>query len=246
MPDRLAAVGARWDGSPAAGDWVAARLGPFGPSVGHAVPHGYAAYAVVPVPRPDDDAGGDPRSGRCCAATTPLSVLLDVLSVLARWTGNQDVHCALWEGWGFLHDPDEDPLAGSMAVFGWASDGTPFNTETPTSTPLAASARAEALTELRSRRVPRPAAPPLELPGRRYHLWTGPWRSAGALAHEHASPPSLVWPDDRAWFVGAPVYTEEIAVGGSAEIVRALLADPALRALGARAATVDDVLRIDD
>ncbi len=214
----LTAVGARWDDSASAGEWIAGRLGPFGPSLGHAVPHGYEAYAVVPVPRPDDDADTETRP--CCRSTSTLSALMDVLRVLAVWTGDQDVHSALWEGWGFLYDAGDDPLtAPGMAMFGWAD--------------------AQA-------RVQRPAAPALELPHRRYHLWTGPWRSAGALAHEHWSPPSLVWPEDRAWCVGAPIYTEEIAVAGTADMVRAVLDDPLLHGLGARPARVEDVLRIDD
>ena len=27
------------------------------------------------------------------------------------------------------------------------------------------------------------------------------------------SPPSLIWPTDRAWFIGIPIYTAEIAIG---------------------------------
>ena len=36
----LVAVDAAWDDGPDAGRWIADRLGPFGPSVGHAVPLG--------------------------------------------------------------------------------------------------------------------------------------------------------------------------------------------------------------
>src|SRR3954466_9331184 len=52
----LVAVDAGWDDRPDAGAWIADRLGPFGASVGHAVPLGYPAYAVVPIP-PDHDRG---------------------------------------------------------------------------------------------------------------------------------------------------------------------------------------------
>jgi len=57
----LVAVDAAWDDGPDAGRWIADRLGPFGPSVGHAVPLGYPAYAVVPIP---PDAGRHPRRRR--------------------------------------------------------------------------------------------------------------------------------------------------------------------------------------
>ena len=51
----LVAVDAAWDDGPDPGRWIADRLGPFGPSVGHAVPLGYAAHAVVPIPADEDD-----------------------------------------------------------------------------------------------------------------------------------------------------------------------------------------------
>lgn len=245
---RLAAVGAAWDDSAAAGAWIAERLGPFGPSVGHAVPHGYESFAVVPVPRPDHGGPADADPRACGRTTSPLSVLMDVLRVLAVWTGKQDVHCGLWEGWGFLYDAGEDPLtAPGMAMFGFGADGAAMDARPATGeSPLVPAARAGAAAHLLVRRVQRPAAPPLELPHRGYHLWTGPWRSAGALAHEHWSPPSLVWPEDRSWFVGAPIYTEDIAVAGSADMVRAVLTDPLLHGLGARLARLDETLRIDD
>jgi hypothetical protein len=52
----LLAVGAAWDDGPQAGTWIADRLGPFGPGVGHAMPIGYPAYAIVPIQW--DDEGG--------------------------------------------------------------------------------------------------------------------------------------------------------------------------------------------
>ena len=92
-------------------------------------------------------------------------------------------------------------------------------------------------------RVEHPDAEPLELPNRRYYLWTGPLRSAAAFSDQTADPPSLVWPEDRSWFVGAPIYTNEIVVAGTPEIVDAVLAD---MRLAARRALPDDELDIDD
>jgi hypothetical protein len=79
----------------------------------------------------------------------------------------------------------------------------------------------------------------LDLPARRYDLWTGPLRSATAFRHQPQDPPSLIWPQDRSW----PIYANEIAVAGPRALVDAVLAD---RRLGARPATPDDVLDIDD
>lgn len=217
----LVAAGATWDDDADAGAWIAARLGPVGTSVGHAVPHGYDAYAVVPsLPRADD------------GAADTYELLVDALAAV---TGDQPVHCGLWEGWGFLYDPGTDPrYAPGMGAFVAWDDEAPDPAEQRR-------ARDEALAAMALLRVERPAAPPLHLPHRAYHLWTGPLRAALALRHEAV--PSLVWPEDRTWFLGAPIYTRELAVGGPAHVVDALLADPRL---AARRATPDDLLDIDD
>jgi hypothetical protein len=52
-----------------------------------------------------------------------------------------------------------------------------------------------------------------------------------------------VWPEDRSWFVGVPIYTNEIAVASTTVVVDAVVAYPRL---SARRATPDDGLDIDD
>jgi hypothetical protein len=91
--------------------------------------------------------------------------------------------------------------------------------------------------------VERPDVEPLDLPHRRYHLWTGPLASATAFGHEPESVPSLIWPEDRSWFAGVPIYTNEIAFAGTTAIVDAVVADPRL---DARRATPDYVLAGED
>jgi hypothetical protein len=215
----LLAVGAAWDDGPAAGRWIADRLGPFGPAVGHAVPLGYEAYAVVPIAF-DEEAKPD---------------LDSLLEVLGPFTGDEPVHCGIWEGWGWLYDTGADPRTapGMGAGVYWDEDDRPSQEEIDR-------ARAEAREQLAAERVERPDAAPLELPGRRYFLWTGPLRSATAFAHD---PPSLIWPKNRSWFVGAPIYTNEIAVAGTTAIVAAIVGDTRLRA---RCATPDEELDIAD
>jgi hypothetical protein len=220
----LLAVGAAWDEGPDAGGWIAGRLAPFGASLGHAVPLGYEAYAVVPIP-PDDD-------------RRALPVVEALIDVLGPFTGDQPVHFGMWEGWGWWYDTGGDPrTAPGIAVsVAWPDGhGRPAQAEIDR-------ALADAREELATRRVECPDAEPLDLPHRRYYLWTGPLRSATAFRHE-PDPPSLVWPEDRAWFVGAPIYTNEIAVAGTAAVVDAVVADPRL---GARRSTPDDVLDGDD
>jgi hypothetical protein len=226
----LAAVGADWDDDPAAGHWIAERLRPFGPSVGHAVPLGYQAYAVVVIPWEEDEEQ---------ETRAPVIVLDALLDVLAPFTGDQPVHSGIWSGWAFMYETGDDPrTAPGMSVgISWSPDG-PQPTQEEIDRALA-----DAREEMAAHRVEAPDAEPLVLPHREYYLWTGPLRSALAFRHEASSPPSLIWPEDRSWFIGAPIYTNEIAVAGSPEVVEAVLRD---RRLDARTATPDDDLDIDD
>jgi hypothetical protein len=225
----LLAVDAAWDDGPDAGAWIADRLGPFGAEVGHAVPLGYEAYAVVPVP-PDDDY---PHVERDSLAV--IEVLLDALS---PFTGHQPVHFGIWEGWGWWYDTGEDPrtAAGMSLLVLW--DGGDDRSAQERDRALA-----EAREEFAAGRVEYPDVEPLDLPHRRYYLWAGGLRSVMAFGHEPDNPPSLIWPEDRSWFVGAPIYTHEIAVAGTTVAIDAVVDDPRLNA---RRATPDDVLDIDD
>lgn len=180
-----------WEDGPEAGGWIADLLGPFGPTVAGAVPRGHPAHAIVPVPRPDDtqeDPGYVPT----------LEALIDVLAPFAR---QQHVHCAMWEGWAWWHQP----IAGE--------------------------------------RVEQPGVRPLELPYRAYHVWRGPLESVTAFRHHPHNPPSLIWPEDRSWFVGIPIYSNDIAVAGSGELIDAMSTAPLP---GMRRAARGDVLDIDD
>ena len=58
-----------------------------------------------------------------------------------------------------------------------------------------------------------------------------------------AGSPSLIWPEDWSWFVGVPIYANEIAVAGTRAVMDAVLTD---QRLSAHPATPDDVLDIDD
>lgn len=87
--------------------------------------------------------------------------------------------------------------------------------------------------------------PHLELPGREYVLFSAPprafadpswildapWRDLPA--EEHGFPPSaqhpnLLWPADRAWVMVSEIDFDSTVVAGSAELVAAICADPAL------------------
>src|SRR5947207_1081964 len=95
----LTAVGAAWDDGPAAGHWIAQRLGPFGPSLGHAAPLGYPSYATVPIPLDDDQ---DEAPG--C-----FSIFQSVLDVLDHLSQDQPVHSGMWDGWAWWYPTGSDP-----------------------------------------------------------------------------------------------------------------------------------------
>lgn len=217
----LAAAGAAWDDGPQVGRWIADRLAPFGPSVGHAVPLGYAAYAVAPL-WPDDDAD----VGRGCLAA--LEALIDVLE---RFTRDRPVHCAMWEGWSWWYARGEDPRTGVVKAV-WAETEEPTQEEVDR-------APAGAREYLAVDGVQRPDVAPLDLPERRCFVWTGPLASVTALHHQPQDPPALIWPEDRSWVVGAPIYTNEIAIAGTTEVI----AEPRLNAVRA---SPDDTLDSDD
>jgi hypothetical protein len=73
--------------------------------------------------------------------------------------------------------------------------------------------------------------------------WRGPLESITAFRHHPHNPPSLIWPEDRSWFVGIPIYSDDIAIGGSVGLIDALTAVPRLQT---RRAARGDLLDIDD
>jgi hypothetical protein len=207
---------------------------PFRPVVGRrtirrAVPLGYAAYGRVPIAW-DEDAE---------EALAPAIALDALLDVLGPFTGDQPVHCGMWPGFGWMYTTRDDPRTapGMGAGVYWSPDG-PRPTQDEIDRALV-----DAREQMAVERVECPNVRPLELPHREYYLWSGPLRSAMAFRHQAHTPPSLIWPADRSWFVGAPIYTNEIAVAGSVEMVDAVLED---QRLDARRAMPDDDLDIDD
>ncbi|WP_155891927.1 hypothetical protein [Conexibacter woesei] len=217
-----------WEDGPEAGGWIAGLLGPFGPTVAGAVPRGHPAHAIVPVPRPDDDTPEDPGH---------VPTLEALVGVLAPVTGHQQVHCAIWEGWSWWYPHGTDPRTapGMGAGVLWSGDGEPTQEERERALAQAREAMAAECMEA-------PDVRRLDLPYRAYYVWRGPLESITAFRDYPPNPPSLIWPEDRSWFVGIPIYSEDIAVAGSDALVDAVCA--ALPA--ARRAAPGDVLDIDD
>jgi len=227
-----------------AGDWIAEALPGLLGTVASVVPRGFAAYARVLHPVEFHDGRGsltwtqvcqltgriphalvqwaaitnptaeaalkassdglndcDVRVGSLAPAT--LSALIDVL---APATGEQDCFHALWEGWGWV-----DGLG--VQIFSARDDGrvTPEPTPAPGVPPQVW------------------ALPRLRLPGRDYLLFRGPLQAAlnmGWLATPgwfQPQSPSLLWPADHSWCVGTEIDFDSTLVGGSADLISAVL-----------------------
>ncbi|MFC4138201.1 MULTISPECIES: hypothetical protein [unclassified Microbacterium] len=90
-------------------------------------------------------------------------------------------------------------------------------------------------------------APRLELPGREYVTFAAgastfadpawveaaPWRDRPAEEHGFpvaAQHPNLLWPEDRSWVMVSEIDFDSTVVAGSAALIAALVADPALEA----------------
>jgi hypothetical protein len=217
-----------WEDGPEAGGWIADLLGSLGPTVSDAVPLGYAAHAIVPVPVVDDPQE-DPGH---------VPTIEALIRVLAPFTRQQHVHCAMWEGWSWWYPNGADPRTapGMAAGVVWFGGDEPSQEERDR-------ALAEAREAMAAERVEQPDVRLLELPYRTYYVWRGPLESITAFRHHPHHPPSLIWPEDRSWFVGIPIYSNDIAIGGSAVLIDALSAVPLLET---RRATRRDVLDIDD
>ncbi|HCJ48347.1 MAG TPA: hypothetical protein DHW40_03300, partial [Microbacterium sp.] len=68
-----------------------------------------------------------------------------------------------------------------------------------------------------------------------------PWRDLESETHgfpPNAQSPNLLWPADHAWVLVGEIDFDSTIVGGSAELVAALVADPGLEAAEIPADTV--------
>jgi hypothetical protein len=233
------------DASP--GEWIAPRLeGEFG-AVTLAVPSGYEAYARICHPPSDREGrpvswsevarvtgrrahplmqwhalvgswdpldftgslwpGHDPPRGDL--APRPLEALCEPL---AEHTTDVE-HCffAVWFGWSWVHGGGMSRI--TLALADETGGSTPESVECP---PGAFSAD-----ELSRRR--------LVLPHRDYVLLEGPLCAlqrlgdpAGVRGFAQHSP-NLLWPADRAWCVASEIDFDSTLVGGSAELIGAIL-----------------------
>jgi hypothetical protein len=242
------------------GEWIAQRLGgPLG-TVGSVVPRGFAAYARVL--HPVESGAGRPSltwaqvcrlTGRIphalmqwAAITTPAagaavaaasgrwddgdvrvgslapSALGALIDVLAPATGGHDCFHALWEGWGWVD-------GFGVRVLSARDDGRVEPAPAPEP-----GVPAEVW-----------ALPRLRLPHRDYLLFRGRLQAAldmgwqGPASWFQPQSPSLFWPADHSWCVCTEIDFDSTLVGGSADLIEAVLTT---RGLDAWPIDVDDDL----
>lgn len=218
----------RWTADTARGAWIRPRLGEWG-SVTSLLPRGYEAYVRVLPPEPD----GGITAKVLAALTVPLN---------AATTTPGEVIIGVWDGFGELH-----PGTGMV----WAMGGPDTDPEELAALQAAAEVdyrreHLEALDPDVRRAVERvdglPGDDLLHLPHRDYvlleaslHELSDPdwgytagigWASSG-----HGPMPQLIWPADRAWCFGAEIDDDTAVIGGSAQLVAAILATRGIEAL---------------
>ena len=223
-----------------AADWIRERLHPFAQDVGSVVAPGFAAYARIFHPASvAGRIGVDLRwsevavlSGKTVhpemqfhAISPPAHVYEPRLGVLSprqasalvaplsrHTTTPNSCWLCLWDGYGYLHPGGMITLVAARPPFARLRIG---------------------LRRLHLRwsrpRFPRRDGPRVRLPGRDYLLFRA--RVADALGWEDG--PNLWWPDDRAWCVASEIDFPYTYVGGSQELIDAIVDDPAIEALPA-------------
>jgi hypothetical protein len=228
-------------------DWIGARLHPFKAyDVGAVVPTGFAAYArilhpaftrdqqvrwakvaawsgrvihpevqfhsLVPSP-PGHRPGTEPFVCPPRNGVLPESQVRALAGVLSRHTTTRD-KCwfCLWDGYGDLNAGTSvrayymGSWAGRWAR--WRDSHIHFSIRKPKALPISA-----------KRISPNPQ--------RSYFLFSGPiTRAAG-----WRDGPNLWWPDDLAWCVASEIDLPYTYVGGSKELIEAILHEPAIEAL---------------
>lgn len=238
-----------WVSDVSVGDWIADRLRVLDGRVGSTVPAVFDAYARVL--HPPHTMTGEPGSWvQVCARTgatahplmqwraisraeivpmadgwvtersawagsppdlgnLPADALAALLDVLSGHTAGQRCVFALWEGLDWVD-------TRGASVTRTLPDGRWVTEEPPSAFPL------EIL-----------EGPRLERPGRSYLLFTGPLDDAGGLGDPRGiwpQSPNLFWPADRSWCVATEIDFDSTLVGGSRDLVAAVLAHPRLEA----------------
>ena len=213
--------------------WIAPRLGGAFGAVTRAVPHGYPAYARICHP-PADTAGALTTWSHVARTTGRVAHPLMQWHALAGCDPGSSASGLLWPGApprvGHLVPEVLGPLCAVLAGFTTTPEDCSFGVwdgwgwiGSDDDSPLSLLPGAQRAAVVR-------------LPARDYLLLAGPVEAALQLGYRSRpdwflpQSPSIFWPSDRAWFTATEIDFDSTLVGGSGELVAALLAAPALDA----------------
>jgi hypothetical protein len=191
------------------GEWIAARLAPFGSCVTSVVPSGFEAYARVGLPEWEEPPA---ENG------LPHEVLSPLCEIVAARGSTEDCRFAIWEGYGWLHG------GGFFLLF--APPDASVDPAVCEARRATASEPAFPLEVLEG--------PKLHLPHREYVVFRGPLATALTLGRQpvfgdfQQRSPDLLWPIDRSWFIATDVDLPYGYVGGSARLIGDVTDDPRL------------------
>jgi hypothetical protein len=222
-----------------AADWVIQGVHDFDYTVGSLVPALFEQYARLFHPASRED-GSDVRWADVASANgRTMHPAAEWGSLTGSW--QMDGQPDLWDQEprpGQLPQPLGERLAETLASFTeradrcffgvWEGWGAPsviilFKHGTPEAEQRRAYERADA--EIRTQRRFLDSAPTFTLPHRGMHLLEGPLTAISAFYENYRDPPSLWWPEDRAWCVATDIDLMSTYVGGSADAIQALLSN---------------------
>jgi hypothetical protein len=236
-----------------AADWIRERLHPFAKDVGSVVPAGFAAYARIfhPATRSRDWKEEEVRWSEVAAWNGRIVHPEMQFHAIAARAAPIEGYEPNWSGepkLGVLsrsqsralvgHLSRSTPVAGACWLCIWDGYGyfTPGAIVTFTASKKGApqSARRPPRWRLRTP-FPRakgnlPGRERVRLPGRDYMLFRGPVEKAQGWEDG----PNLWWPDDKSWCVACEIDFPYTYVGGSKELIDAILEDPTLESLPAK------------
>lgn len=240
-----------WSDDVAQADWIGPRLAPFmSGQVTSVVPSGFAAYARILHPATDDEGTREVRWADVGARTglelRPGAGFAEI-ALLPQTGHDPDPALDLVAPQeGTLGRSDAAALAGLLRAHTttpwdcWFCLWDGYGWETSSSWSMVWEAAGGAARPQDALASEPPSVPPEVLGGPRVHLPDRPDRrqllyrgevdAALAFCESDQLTPNLWWPADRAWCVGTDLWADETYVGGSRELVAAVLGDRRLEA----------------
>ena len=222
--------------NPSLGDWIRDSLHPWELSfaadshqIGIVIPSGFDRYVLVRHTGPRDIQG--------CLGDQTLKSLIDLLTPFTK-TSN-DCFFALWEGQGWMHSGSIGVLGVPEGRFIYGKNNRFLNNWRSWRHMRKISKKAystkQSLDHLESHSLPDGIMESgrLSLPNRNYLLMNGPITEASNLGYQFSNFPSmqspnLMWPRDQAWVLASEIDFDVTLIGGSSDLVDAILQIPHL------------------